>query len=72
VIRSLSCIQLINSLLGHTPNTAFLDGQIKVDDTGYIITQGHSTATSIDGVFAAGDVQDKIYRYNPIDSFSCY
>lgn len=48
--------------IGHTPNTAFLAGQITVDDTGYIITEPRSTATSVEGVFAAGDVQDKIYR----------
>jgi len=48
--------------IGHTPNTAFLGGQLTVDDTGYVITEPRSTATSIDGVFAAGDVQDKIYR----------
>jgi thioredoxin reductase (NADPH) len=48
--------------IGHVPNTAFLNGQLTVDDTGYIVTEGRSTVTSIDGVFAAGDVQDKIYR----------
>ncbi len=48
--------------IGHTPNTVFLEGQLKTDDTGYIITEPGSTKTSISGVFAAGDVQDKIYR----------
>jgi len=47
--------------IGHTPNTAFLTGQIKLDETGYIITQP-GTTTNIEGVFACGDVQDKIYR----------
>ncbi len=48
--------------IGHTPNTGFLNGQIKVDETGYIITEGGNTRTSVDGVFAAGDVADKVYR----------
>ena len=48
--------------IGHLPNTAFLNGQLKTDETGYLITQGKSTATSVAGVFAAGDVQDKQYR----------
>jgi thioredoxin reductase (NADPH) len=48
--------------IGHTPNTSFLDGQIKLDEDGYIITEKGTTMTTIPGVFAAGDVQDKIYR----------
>ena len=48
--------------IGHEPNTGFLDGQITLDDTGYIVTQPGTTLTNIDGVFACGDVQDKIYR----------
>ncbi len=48
--------------IGHTPNTAFLNGQIELDDSGYIKTKPGTTQTSVDGVFAAGDVQDKIYR----------
>jgi len=48
--------------IGHVPNTAFLDGQLACDDQGYVLTTPGTTKTSIDGVFAAGDVQDKKYR----------
>ena len=49
--------------IGHTPNTDFLGGQIKTDDKGYVVyTQPFRTNTSVDGVFAAGDVADSYYR----------
>jgi thioredoxin reductase (NADPH) len=47
--------------IGHTPNTALFKGQIDLDPGGYIVTSG-GTRTNIPGVFAAGDVQDHVYR----------
>ena len=48
--------------IGHSPNTALFKELVKMDDEGYIITDADSTATSTPGLYAAGDVQDKIYR----------
>ncbi len=48
--------------IGHIPNTGFLGGQLAVDDQGYVVTTPGTTQTSVEGVFAAGDVQDKKYR----------
>ena len=48
--------------IGHQPNTAFLDGQLELDEAGYIKVQNPSSATSVEGVFAAGDVCDPHYR----------
>ena len=48
--------------IGHSPNTEFLQGQVQLDDIGYIITKGKSSHTNVEGIFAAGDVQDPLYR----------
>jgi len=48
--------------IGHNPATNIFKDQIKMDDEGYIITNPDSTATNIEGVFAAGDVKDKVFR----------
>ncbi len=48
--------------IGHRPNTDFLGGQVDLDEQGYIKLTGHNTATSVEGVFAAGDVADPHYR----------
>ena len=48
--------------IGHQPNTEFLAGQLALDEAGYIVTDGTTTATSVEGVFAAGDVADPRYR----------
>jgi thioredoxin reductase (NADPH) len=48
--------------IGHAPNTDLFKGQLDLDDAGYLITEGKSSATNVDGVFACGDVQDHTYR----------
>lgn len=55
-------VQGVFIAIGHTPNTGIFKDHITMDKEGYIITEKGTTFTNVNGVFAAGDVQDKIYR----------
>lgn len=48
--------------IGHHPNSDIFKGWLNTDDAGYLITEPGTSKTNIEGVFASGDVQDKIYR----------
>ena len=48
--------------IGHTPNTSIFDGQLDLDEAGYIKIKSGTQETSIEGIFAAGDVHDQKYR----------
>lgn len=48
--------------IGHNPNTEFLKGKVELDDHGFIVTKGKHPDTSVQGIFACGDVQDSYYR----------
>ena len=60
-VRELSCDGVFVAI-GHTPVTGFLTKQLPLDPEGYVITRPDSTQTAIPGVFAAGDVKDKVFR----------
>ena len=60
-IEEFNCAGLFVAI-GHVPNTALFAGQLELDEQGFIVTSGKSTATNIPGVFAAGDVQEPLFR----------
>lgn len=59
--REIACTGYF-SAIGHKPNTDLFVGLLDMDETGYLVTKPGTTFTKIEGVFAAGDVQDKVYR----------
>lgn len=61
-ITTLSDVTGVFLAIGHKPNTDLFKDVLKMDDVGYIITEGKSTYTNMEGIFACGDAQDSVYR----------
>ncbi len=60
-VRDIQCGGVFYAI-GHTPNTDLVKGQLELDEKGYVVAQNRRTLTSVEGIFAAGDVVDSLYR----------